>query len=354
LPFKTTGVKRLKRRGSGRARVSLLPRLARWAGVGVFVLGAGILSCDDNGTGPVPYDGPWEVVDCPDLPDLHYLTGVHFVNADLGYCAGGPYILKWDGVSWKKDYELIPTPPYDMASCYDVFFLNENDGWVAGGEGTASMGNVVILHWDGNIWERVPQDLPMDYVYCIFFLDENHGWIGGDGIAKWDGSEWSYDADIAVVKGIFFNSPTDGWAVSKYNESIYHYDGATWTRVHDDPWGIELYSIWFTSPDHGWAGGMGTNTADESNIMEYKNGDWFPYLEPPWDEGIRRDVNAVHFSGPNNGWAVGQKTYRWDGKRWWYVDSPRPETGVFTDVFAISDRDAWAVTEGAEILHYQP
>jgi hypothetical protein len=319
------------------------------------VLGVAYASCDDNnGTGPEPYDGPWKIVPCPELPKLHSLTGVSFVNADLGYCVGGPYILKWDGVSWKKDYELIPTPPYELATCYDVFFLDEDHAWVAGGEGTASEGKIVILRWDGNRWERVHQNLPMNYLYSIFFLDENNGWVGGDGVGRWDGSEWTYDADLSVVTDIFFNSPTDGWAVSKYSERIYHYDGSSWTLVHDDAWGIELRSICFANPGKGWAGGMNANAGDESNILEYRNGEWFYYLGPPWEEGIHRDVNAVHFSGLNNGWAVGQKTYRWDGKRWWYVDSPRPEIGTFTDVFTISESDAWAVTDGPEILHYEP
>ena len=43
------------RRGASRGRVSLLPRLARWAGVGVFILGA-MMACDDGGTGPTPPD----------------------------------------------------------------------------------------------------------------------------------------------------------------------------------------------------------------------------------------------------------------------------------------------------------
>jgi hypothetical protein len=334
-----------------------MEKLLRYSGLFFSLAGAALFfsNCDDNGTGPEPYDGPWKVVDCPDLPALHYLTGVHFVDTDLGYCVGGPYVLKWDGVSWKKDYELTPTPPYNLASCYDVFFLNENNGWVAGGEGTASEGEVVILHWDGRRWERVPQDLPMKYLYCIFFLDENNGWVGGDGIGRWDGSQWFFDADISVVKDVIFNSPTDGWAVSKYSERIYHYDGANWTRAHEGSYpSVELNAIGFSSPDHGWAAGSGCISGTQSNLLEYRDGEWVYYLEVPWDEGIRRILNAVHFSGPNNGWAVGQKTYRWDGVRWWYVDSPRPETGVFTDVFAISDRDAWAVTEGAEILHYQP
>jgi len=100
---------------------------------------------------------------------------------------------------------------------------------------------------------------------------------------------------------------------------------------------------------------MGVIAGDQSNLMEYENGDWRYYQEPPWDEGIRRTVNAVHFSGPNNGWAVGQTTFRWDGERWWYVEPPprSMHRSTLNDVFALSENDAWAVG-GRTILHYEP
>lgn len=330
-----------------------MKKLLRYCGL-VAIAGAVLYlpNCDDDPTGPAPYTGPWKIVPCPDLERLHYLTGVYFIKPGLGYCVGGPYILKWDGFSWKEDYELIPTPPYDLASCYDVYFLNANDGWVAGGEGTASEGNLVILHWDGKGWDRVKQDLRMGYLYCIFFLDEKHGWVGGDGIAKWDGSRWVFEKSIYGVTDIYINSPTDGWAVSKSSERIYHYDGTTWTRVHDDPWGIELRSIFFNSADHGWAGGCGTISEAQSCLMEYKNGKW-SYSQLP---DRRSGINAIHFSSPTNGWAVEQNTFRWDGERWWYVKKPPPEThvGTLTDVFTLNKTDAWAVGYGRTILHYEP
>jgi hypothetical protein len=331
--------------------------ILRYCGLGAMLAGAAFClpSCDgDNGTGPAPYDGPWKIVACPEGPP--YLNGVYFLNADLGYTVGCEYILEYDGSNWGINYEYPEEEREINASFYDVWFNAPDDGWVIGSR-YDEVNNIcegLIMRFDGVKWREL-ENIPGSGDWrCVFFLDENHGWVGGYGIARWDGNEWHYETDIGFITDIYFNTPTDGWAVAMHGERIYHYDGVTWNRVHDDPWGIELYSICFTRPDHGWAGGMNANTADESNIMEYRDGDWFPYLGAPWDEGIRRTVNAVHFSGPDNGWAVGQKTYRWDGERWWYVDSPRPETGTFTEVFAISDTDAWAVTEGAEILHYQP
>ncbi len=332
-------------------------KLFKYCGLGALLAGAAFClpNCDDDGgTGPDPYDGPWKIVPCPDGPS--YLKGVFFLNPNLGYAVGCDYILKYDGTAWKVNYKYPEKEGKKLGHFHDVWFSAPDDGWVVGGwhDEEEKIRKGLIMHFDGRVWEEVEHNTSSVLFDDVFFLDENNGWVGGYGIARWDGNEWHYETNIGYITDMYFNSPMDGWAVSKYSESIYHYDGSTWKRVHDDPWGIELRSIFFTSRYHGWTAGFGVVSGAQSNIMEYKNRKWVYYREPPWDEGIRRTVNALHFSSANNGWAVGQTTFRWDGERWWYVDSPRPEIGTFTDVFTISDEDAWAVTEGAEILHYEP
>jgi hypothetical protein len=329
--------------------------IVKYCGLAALLAGAAFClpSCDgDDGTGPAPYDGPWKIVAVPEGLGPGALDAVFFVNRDLGYAVGcGATIIKYDGTRWEIDYNY----PSKGAGFEDLWFNATDDGWVVGVWGNGFEQKGLVMHYDGRKWEELGNIPGSVWWECVFFLDESNGWVGGYGIARWDGNEWHYETDIGFITDMYFNSPTDGWAVSKYSERIYHYDGTAWTKVHEGLYpSVELYAISFSAPDHGWAAGMDAKASDQSNLMEYKNGKWRYYLEPPWDEGIKRDINAVHFSSPNNGWAVGQKTYRWDGERWWYVDSPRPEIGVFTDVFAISDGDAWAVTEGAEILHYEP
>jgi hypothetical protein len=330
--------------------------IIKYCGLAALVGGAAFClpNCGDNGTGPTPYTGPWKIVPIPEGLGPGALDGVYFLKPDLGYAVGcGASIIKYDGTRWKIDYKY-PKRENEGAGFNDVWFNAPNDGWVVGDWGDGEEQKGLIMHYDGLEWREAVNIPGSIWWECVFFLDEKNGWAGGYGIARWDGSRWNYETDISFITDMYFSSETDGWAVSKYNESIYHYDGATWTRVHDDPWGIELYGIWFTSPDHGWAVGWDATAGDESNIMRYGGGKWFYFQKAPWDEGIRRGINAVHFSGPNNGWAVGQKAFRWDGDNWRYVDSPRPKTGTFTDVFTISEEDAWAVTDGPEILHYEP
>jgi len=336
-----------------------MKKLLRYCGL-VALAGAALYlpNCDDGGPGPAPYNGPWKIVPCPEAEGLYVLEGVYFLRRDLGYAVGCRHILKYENGQWRIDYIHREGNERYSVVLADVWFEDAKDGWVVGREydKTERTTKALLLHYDGKTWKKVDHNTGATSFEAVNFLNPNEGWAAGFGICHWNGSSWEYISDLSFLTDIYFNSPTDGWATGHKCELIYHYDGSTWTRVHDDPWGIELYSVWFTSPDHGWAGGSEANAVDESNIMEYKNGKWDYYLGAAWDEGIKDYINAVHFSGPNNGWAVGQQTFRWDGERWWHVKRPPPEThtGTLFGVFTLDENDAWAVGDGRTILHYEP
>jgi photosystem II stability/assembly factor-like uncharacterized protein len=326
--------------------------ILKYCGLAALLAGAAFClpNCDDdNGTGPKPYDGPWKIVPCPEGPS--YLKSVFFLNPDLGYAVGCRHILKYNGANWEIDYVYPKDPEKYSVGFHGVWFNGRNDGWVVGSwydiENKIQKG--LILHYDGSTWKEVDHNTPSVWFEDVFFLDKNRGWVAGYGIAQWDGNEWTYETDIAFITDMFFNSPTDGWAVSKYSERIYHYDGTTWKKAHEDSWGVELSSVFFVTPDHGWAGAnRGVKSGAQSPLLEYKDGKWSYFqLE------IRRSgINAIHFSSPNCGWAAEQYTYYHDGNKWKYVKDP--VTNFITDVFTLSEDDAWAVGEGRTILHYQP
>lgn len=189
---------------------------------------------------------------------------------------GCEYILKYDGGSWKIDYvRPNPNPPYNP-SIHDVWFNAPDDGWAVGSEYDPDLAEYkpLFLRYDGGRWKRFNHNLRDCGFSKLFFLNRDDGWAVNWGIAHWDGNKWTKVSDISFLTDVFFNSPTDSWAVSKYSERIYHYDGREWKKVHEDPWGIDLYSIWFTSADHGWAGGDGCISGTQSNLLEYKNGWW--------------------------------------------------------------------------------
>jgi hypothetical protein len=334
--------------------------IVKYYGLAALLAGAALYlsscDCDDGPTGPEPYDGPWRVVRCPEGPS--YLKGVFFPNPDLGYAVGCEYVLKYEGGRWEVDFAYKENNGRYSVALEDVWFNGPGDGWVAGREYDieTKVSTALLLHYDGSKWKRFDHGTPATSFEALHFLSADEGWAAGFGICHWNGVAWEYVSDLSYLTGIYANSPNDVWATGAYDERIYRYDGSKWTRVHDDPWGIELRSIFFTSPGRGWAGGSDANAGDESNILGYRDGEWAYYLEAPWDEGIHRIINAVHFSGPNNGWAVGQTTFRWDGERWWYVEPPPRDLhrGNLNAVFTLNVDDAWAVGNARTILHYQP
>jgi hypothetical protein len=320
----------------------IMKKIMRYVGLMVLIGAAGFYlpCCDDNGTGPEPYDGPWKSVPRPEGLGPGALDGVFFLNPDLGYAVGcGASIIKYDGSSWKIEYSY-PTPGTGFG---DVCFNGPEDGWVVGVWGNGVEQKGLIVHYDGREWKAVDNIPGSTWWECVFFLDENNGWVGGYGIARWDGNEWRYETDIGFITDMYFKSPTDGWAINYYGPKIYHYDGVTWEKVFEQSM-HHGYSIYFRNENRGCAAGGRTL------LLEYVNRKWTEYTRT---ENLAY-CEAVHFAPDGAGWAVGQRTYKWNEaqNKWLYVEAPFPR-GTLYDVFVLNEGDAWAVGD-AQILHYQP
>ncbi len=69
-----------------------------------------------------------------------------------------------------------------------------------------------------------------------------------------------YGHTDAMLKSVFFTSPTDGWAVGfpgNRTATILHWDGTAWAHVSLSPSLLGeippiLSSVYMTSPDNGW------------------------------------------------------------------------------------------------------
>jgi len=105
------------------------------------------------------------------------LRDVHFVDLDMGWAVGdrGTIIRTEDGGrSWTSF-----TTPRDMR-WNDVFFLNEQVGWIAGGfyRGALqrSVGVVIETRDGGKTWKNVSRS-GIAQVKRIKFFDESNGWM---------------------------------------------------------------------------------------------------------------------------------------------------------------------------------
>ena len=153
----------------------------------------------------------------------------------------------YGGKNWRK----VSQASYDALS--DVFFLNENLGWIAGSGGT------ILKTTDGGLTWFTPMDtLPVvTTMSSIFFANENVGYAGGSGnllLKTLDGgTTWNQvaiDAPEGSIYSIYFVDESIGWIMNGY-QVLYTTDGGDTWSVQLTGVAAELRSMNFSSPEHG-------------------------------------------------------------------------------------------------------
>lgn len=207
----------------------------------------------------------------------------------------------------------------------DVVAITPRDAWAVGHYGSLAHPRILIEHWNGTAWHRMP-------------VSPAAGWL--DSVAA--------------------TSARDVWAtgLSGTRALILHFDGAEWRRVASPAAGhgpAVLAGVAALSRHDGWAAGI---TGDKVLIEHWNGTSWTRVPSPsPQRQSLLSGVSAA---SPRDVWAVGgiSKTLilHWNGIRWRRVPSPSPGTGAVLDgVTAVSARDAWATgssARGALILHW--
>jgi photosystem II stability/assembly factor-like uncharacterized protein len=105
-----------------------------------------------------------------------------------------------------------------------IFFIDENNGWVA------TMGGRLAKTTDGGRTWRKMWEIKEEYkMRDVFFTDRSHGWAVGDNGAVLytpDGGEKWVVADVTLPSGfidVMFVSSRVGWAVG-HDGAVYRYE----------------------------------------------------------------------------------------------------------------------------------
>ena len=264
-----------------------------------------------------------------------------------------------------EEYPILMTPPVNWEiqisgtteNLSGVSFIDENNGWIVGGNGT-------ILHTTdgGNDW-ILQQNVTAEYLSDIFFIDGNNGWIvgengtilhttnGGDPWISESGGTTNY------LTSVWFIDENNGWVVGYdgtilhttdggnnwYNQSV----GTTWplndVTFKDENNGIVISGI--SAIDGQW--GRFYKTTDGGETWSYS--EVYVYLK------------AVSFADANNATVVGgdyifnvggetTAMYRTtDGGETWTPQDPITSRPILDVFFADAD-NGWAVGEGGVIL----
>jgi photosystem II stability/assembly factor-like uncharacterized protein len=244
-----------------------------------------------------------------------------FVDETTGFGISGLDILKTTdaGASWTTIY-TYSSPPF-WGGLYDICFIDDQTGWVVGGFENSSGQPPVLLYTDdgGQTWDDRRSDIPMvadgEALLNVFFLDQNHGWIAGDVIFSMSsgsfiirtsdgGTTWARtDLTDFFVADMHFTSSLNGWIVmgSANSKKAYTVDGGiNWTISTGGG-----HSVWFLDSLHGYiVGGAGGS----DRIIYTDNGgmSWTPQIDPhPY---ISSDyLNGVRFTDAGTGWIVGDQ-----------------------------------------------
>lgn len=207
----------------------------------------------------------WELQGADAALDLH-LVGVSFADERTGWAAtemGSTVLATTDGgETWSRK-------PFGSASARsDMVFIDALRGWVA-----LSQDGVLHTRDGGVTWEY--QSGVRAGMNGMFFLDENNGWIAGwrgkdpgprftrflsDGMVARTadgGKTWArHDSGTGqVLWDVAFVDAREGWAVGAFGTILYSEDGGiTWTP---QPGGTRemLRGVSFPDKNNGWAVG---------------------------------------------------------------------------------------------------
>lgn len=177
----------------------------------------------------------------------------YFVTAT--FAAGGKIYGTEDGQNWT----LLHSDPSNYF--LSVFFLNEETGWVGGGD----IGSGIILHTDDGGVNWTTQTGTCEQIESIYFVDTNNGWAVAndgtsgvyyiyhttDGGAHWATQKTGFD----YVRSVWFTTPLNGFVAGDNGRIFGTTDGGSNWNLLNTGVIFHFNDIQFLTPAHGWACG---------------------------------------------------------------------------------------------------
>lgn len=163
------------------------------------------------------------------------LEDMHFVDEQMGWVAGyvdAVYKTTDGGELWSKQAPMLEVDGSEPDYLH-IHFLNDQIGWVAGYYYQASeMHSVLFKTEDGGANWNLQLDQPQYSIDDIFFLDEQHGWIilsenqRGIGFimsTKDGGESWQLEnlSTESPMSAIHFVDQENGWVVGDNGLILY-------------------------------------------------------------------------------------------------------------------------------------
>ena len=239
----------------------------------------------------------------------------------------------------------------------DVFFIDQNKGWIVGTDGV-----IVSTENGGTTWTQAKKFTADSFVQ-IYFANETTGWLlcernvfnrganatsylrkTTDGGLTWQKIEFEGGGSQRVTH-LLFNS--DGVGTAFGEGGIFYKlqpDGISWKKVQT--------AIHYLLLDGGYSDDrIGAIVGTGGTIM-FTEDAGFTWEKATLLGDLDTRFNAVYFAGPKGAWAVGThgRIFRSNGggRLWRQQDSG--VTANLNDVYFTSPTNGWAVGENGVIV----
>ena len=271
------------------------------------------------------------------------LNDVFFLNDQVGWICGEHH-LGGKGVVLKttdggQNWHYLLEDAVKM--CKKIYFINENIGWA-----TCLDGYLLKTTDGGQNWETIDMGLPgYDFAPDLYFMDADSGIaLGLDGkiYRTTDGGQnWSEAFSVQThsdFTGLSFPASSNGklgWAVGLKGIVVKTTDyGRSWQQLStgDD---VSYHSVCFLNDTLGWIAN------DKGNISKTSDGgNTWQKLESP------NGIESLFFIDENNGYAVGDYGLiinSKDGGQSWQALNTNYTSGQMRLLYFFNEDSIWAL-----------
>ena len=245
-----------------------------------------------------------------------------------------------------------------LAWLHDVYFLNEQTGWIAGSGGT-----LLVTKDGGKIWTK-SKTLNNNTIRQVYFTDEKNGWLlcerdvfalgkespsyllkTADGSANWERVEFSGNQRKRITK-IFFNKNGSGSAIGENGAFFSMSDDARIWKQQPSPVRYLLSDGVFKGDWNGVLVGAGGS-------IFFTEDAGLSWLKASIYGEQNAKLNSVFFINQKTGWSVGA-----EGKIFQTINGGKvwreQKSNVLKDlksIFFKNTAEGWAVGSEGIMLH---
>ena len=271
----------------------------------------------------------WNAVSSAITSDLY---SVSFVNQNQGWAVGSNGTIlttSQGGTSWTAQNSGV------TGFLMSVDFVDALNGWAVGNNG------VILNTIDGGTTWNAQVSGTTEFLYAVDFVDDLFGYaVGANGTILstiTGGTAWTVQTSgtVEILFNTKFIDANNGWVAGYTGTILRTMDGgSTWTAQNS---GVtsDFYNIEFTDLNNGWAGGStGTllNTSDGGATWSAQQINTL-------------GIGGIDFIHPDTGWVAGSSGTIWatqDGGTTWNLQTSNSPGDLFLIQFVDANR-GWAV-----------